>query len=110
MFIHSSTFGKNTINHLLDDVIVTPPRKIKCDLNNKNKRSTDFDGKPTHRICNKKVDQEASNLDDSIEILKENENDITELPSTNISVKIRWRYHIHRFNTQTVEIIFRLIQ
>ena len=110
MFINSSTFGKNAINHLLDDVIVTPPRKIKCVLNDKNKSSTDFDGKHTHRICNKKVDQDSSNHDDSIEILKENENDITELPSTNINVKIRWRYHIHRFNTQTVEIIFRLIQ
>ena len=110
MFIHSSTFVKNAINHLIDDVIVTPPRKVKYDVKDKNKSSTDFDGKYIQRKCNKNVDQETSNLDDSIEILKENENDITELPSTNISVKIRWRYHIHRFNTQTVEIIFRLIQ
>ena len=109
MFIHSSTFGKNAINHLIDDVIVTPPRKVKYVRNDKDKSSTDFEGKHTQERCNKKVDQNASNLDNSIEILKENENDVTELPSTNIDVKIRWRYHIHRFSTQTVKIISRLI-
>ena len=46
--------------------------------------------------------ESSSNLDDSIEILKESSNASIDLVCQNICVKIKWRHQIHRIDTKKV--------
>ena len=52
--------------------------------------------------CHKKL-QHDSDLDDSIEILNENETDSSDLVCQSVGVKMRWRYQIYRLNIQKVQ-------
>lgn len=48
-----------------------------------------------------------SNLDESIEILQENEIDFDDSKYQNIRVKIRWRHQIHRIDILKVQKFYK---
>ena len=56
--------------------------------------------------CNQNYEID-SNLDDSIEILQENEMDFDDSKYQNIKVKIRWRHQIYRIDILKVRKLYK---
>ena len=102
MSTHRSRIGTKSSSLFQDDIIITPPRKLKYDISKKKtKINAQLSKSNPESNCNKKFGQN-SNLDDSIEILKENQIDSSDLACQRVNVKMRWRYQIYRINTQKV--------